>query len=224
MSRTLVTFLLDRTGSMEPIRDDTIGAFNAYLETLQEDGEDIFFSLLTFDSMSLDGGHVNRPVTEVPRLTRDTFVPRASTPLIDAAYKTIKAVEKSVAGGDTKVVICIQTDGQENASVEFDWDQLNALIKEKSEAGWQFNFMGAGIDAYEQGQRMGIAAAQTMSYDIADAEATKAAFSASAKNAQSYSKGRASDTSYTAMQKRQAGDRFDPAEPKTAIVDDITLE
>ena len=28
---TLVTFLLDRTGSMESIKDDTIGAFNAYL-------------------------------------------------------------------------------------------------------------------------------------------------------------------------------------------------
>jgi uncharacterized protein YegL len=103
MSRTLVTFLLDRTGSMEPIRDDTIGAFNAYLETLQEDGEDIFFSLLTFDSMSIDKVHVNQPVKEVARLTRESFVPRASTPLIDAAYKTIKAVEKSVGGGNAKV-------------------------------------------------------------------------------------------------------------------------
>ena len=223
MSRTLVTFLLDRTGSMEPIRDDTILAFNAYLETLQEDGEDIFFSLLTFDSMSIDKVHVNRPVKEVERLTRESFVPRASTPLIDAAYKTIKAVEKSVGGGDTKVVICIQTDGQENASTEHGWDQLNALIKEKSEAGWQFNFMGAGIDAYQQGRRMGIADAQTMSYNMVDPEATKAAFAASAEVSKSFAKGMARDTSYSAAQKKQAGDRFDPAEAKPKIVDDITL-
>jgi uncharacterized protein YegL len=223
MSRTLVTFLLDRTGSMEPIRDDTIGAFNAYLETLEEDGEDIFFSLLTFDSMSIDKVHVNRPVKEVERLTRESFVPRASTPLIDAAYKTIKAVEKSVGGGDTKVVICIQTDGQENASTEHGWDQLNVLIKEKSEAGWQFNFMGAGIDAYQQGRRMGITDAQTMSYDMGDAEMTKAAFAASASVTRSFSKGMSNDTSYSADQKRQSGDRFDPAEAKRKIVDDITL-
>jgi hypothetical protein len=97
------------------------------------------------------------------------------------------------------------------------------LIKEKSEAGWQFNFMGAGIDAYQQGQRMGITAAQTMSYDSGDAEATKAAFAASATVTRSFSKGMSKDTSYSAAQKREAGDRFDPAEPKTKIVDDITL-
>ena len=29
--RTLVTFLLDETGSMQSIKDDTIGGFNSYL-------------------------------------------------------------------------------------------------------------------------------------------------------------------------------------------------
>lgn len=239
MSKTLVTFLLDRTGSMEPIRDDTIGAFNAYLETLQEGDDPILFSLLTFDSMSVDKVHVNQPVKGIPRLTRDNYVPRASTPLIDAAYKTIKAVEKSVNGGDTKVVICIQTDGEENASREHTWDDLNALIKEKSTAGWQFNFMGAGIDAYKQGQRMGIAAASTMSYDSMNLAATKAAFEANAANTVSYSRGMSANTSYSAQQKLDAGDKFDGFKPlipsapipapkpkqatKTKIVDDIAL-
>ena len=46
---TLVTFLLDRTGSMQSIKDDTIGAFNAYLETLKKKGGGIEFSFLQFD-------------------------------------------------------------------------------------------------------------------------------------------------------------------------------
>ncbi len=54
------------------------------------------------------------------------------------------------------MVICIQTDGLENASTEHTWAELNLLIKEKAKLGWQFNFMGAGIDAYEQGRQMGI--------------------------------------------------------------------
>jgi hypothetical protein len=167
--RTLVTFLLDRTGFMEPIRDDTIGAFNAYLDNLQKDGAPIDFTFVQFDSMSIDKSCVQVPVAEVARLTRDTYQPPASTPLIDAAYKTIKAVEESLAGEPgTKAVICIQTDGQENSSVEHNWAELNALIKEKAKLGWQFNFMGVGIDAYDQGARMGIAPAATMAYDSSD--------------------------------------------------------
>ncbi len=230
MSKTLVTFLLDRTGSMEAIRDDTIGAFNAYLDTLKEDGENLYFTLIQFDSMSVDKLHVNEPIKNVPRLTRETFVPRASTPLIDAAYKTIKAVEKAVSGNPSnKVVICIQTDGQENSSTEYSWDALNALIKEKFEVCWQFNFMGAGIDAYQQASRMGISADQTVAYSK-DAAATRMAFRASAENTALYALGAVKSTAYSKKQKRDAGDKYDPdaARPQPAgqasqIVDDISL-
>jgi hypothetical protein len=230
MSKTLVTLLLDRTGSMEAIRDDTIGAFNTYLDTLKQDGESLYFTLIQFDSMSVDKLYVNEPIKDVPQLTRETFVPRASTPLIDAAYKTIKAVEKAVSGNPSnKVVICIQTDGQENSSTEYSWDALNALIKEKFEAGWQFNFMGAGIDAYQQASRMGISADQTVAYSK-DRVATQAAFSATAMNTALYAVGRAKSTAYTKKQKQAAADKYDPdgtgpreAGPASQIVDDITL-
>ena len=53
-TRTLVTFLLDRTGSMEAIRDDTIGGFNAYLDGLKGNGEaEIDFTLVQFDSIAI---------------------------------------------------------------------------------------------------------------------------------------------------------------------------
>jgi len=44
---TLVTFLLDRSGSMGQIWDETIGGFNVYLETLQKGDEAIKFTLLS---------------------------------------------------------------------------------------------------------------------------------------------------------------------------------
>jgi hypothetical protein len=130
-TRTLVTFLLDRTGSMEAIRDDTIGGFNAYLDGLKGDGEAyIEFTLIQFDSVSIDKICVAVPIAKVDKLTRETYQPRASTPLIDAAVKTINAVEASLRHDPAaKVVVCIQTDGQENSSVEHNWGELNALIK-----------------------------------------------------------------------------------------------
>ena len=229
--RTLVTFLLDRTGSMEPIRDDTIGAFNAYLEGLQNDGADIDFTFLQFDSMSIDKICVAVPVADVPRLTRETYEPRASTPLIDAAYKTIKAVEEALKPSpETKVVICFHTDGQENASIEHGWAELNLLIKEKAALGWQFNFMGVGLDAYDQGARMGIAPQATMAYDPNDPMAMRAAFAASADNASRFAAGAAPTTAYSPAQKTASGDSFFKSVVKQTkrtlkapIVDDIKL-
>lgn len=208
--KTLVTFLLDRTGSMVTVRDDTIGAFNAYLEELKKDRR-IDFSLIQFDSTSVDKLHVRVPVKEVPPLTEETFVPRDFTPLIDAGVKTIRAVEQSLKDYPyEKVVVCILTDGQENASTEYTWTELKKLVGEKREAGWQFNFMGAGIDAYDQGARMGIRAGETVSYEHLDPAATRAAFVATASNTQLYSSGVRGMTTYTEEQKTQAKDRFRP--------------
>src|SRR6516164_7611268 len=114
--RTLVTFLLDETGSMESIKDDTIGGFNSYLASLKAESTPIDFTLIKFDSRRIEKVCVAAPVSQVKGLDASSYQPGASTPLIDAAYKTIKAVEKSLNGGNPKVVICIQTDGHENAS------------------------------------------------------------------------------------------------------------
>jgi hypothetical protein len=230
-TRTLVTFLLDRTGSMEAIRDDTIGGFNAYLDGLKGNGEaKIDFTLIQFDSVSLDKICVAVPVAQVAKLTRETYQPRASTPLIDAAVKTINAVEASLLSAPAaKVVICIQTDGQENSSTEHTWGELNALVKEKSAKGWQFNFMGVGIDAYDQGARMGIAPAATMAYDHSDSAAVRAAFAGSAESTRRYVVGAAPTTAYAPEEKAAAGDRFGDVVRKVkrglkrAIVDDINL-
>lgn len=235
MTKTIVTFLLDRTGSMAQVLDDTIGAFNTYIDTLKTDGEGIEFTFLQFDSVSLDKVHVGIPICDVPALTRKTYEPRAWTPLIDASVKTIKAVDEALAkrSDAPKVVVCIQTDGDENASTQYTWEDLNKLIKEKTEAGWQFNFMGAGLDAYKQGAKMGISASNTVSYDKNDSAATRASFRATAANTSMYASGAATDTAYSMSQKTAAGDKFVPPATKTktkpqppkttSVVDDFAI-
>jgi hypothetical protein len=205
--RTLVTFLLDETGSMQSIKDDTIGGFNSYLSTLKASQETIDFTLLKFDSRRIEKVCVAVPVDEVAELDANNYQPGASTPLIDAAYKTIKAVEKSLNGSKPKVIVCIQTDGHENASTEHSWDELNALIKEKTAAGWQFNFLGTGIDAYDTGAKMGVAAMNTMSTGRS-AQHVRASYAAMADSCLAYARGEALTTEYSMAARIASGDQY----------------
>lgn len=208
---TRVTFLLDRSLSMMDCRDATIEAFNGYIAGLKSAGDRIRITLIQFDSISFDILYTSHPVVDVPLLTREVYVPRGSTPLIAAAIRAIGSADAESAGHcPCKTVVCIQTDGQENCSEGVTWEHLKSLVDTKTKAGWQFNFMGAGIDAYKQASMMGLSRLQTMSYDKGDAVATANAFMANAINTSAYAAGISRSTQYTVLQKRAAGDKYDP--------------
>ena len=80
-----VSFLLDETGSMQSIKDDTIGGFNAYLEELQKGDGETVFSLVSFNSSETTKRYVAEPVKDVKPLTDGDYRPQAMTPLIDAS-------------------------------------------------------------------------------------------------------------------------------------------
>lgn len=144
---TLVVLLLDRTGSMQSCKKETISGFNSYLDELEgkKEVEGMRFSLTQFDSESIDHLVAVEPLKKVPRLTDKTYQPRANTPLYDAMGKTIRATEKQ-AGSRYKVMFVTLTDGQENASTEWRLDRLQQLIKEKeSRDHWTFAYIGVGL-------------------------------------------------------------------------------
>jgi hypothetical protein len=217
---SLITFLLDRSYSMLKCKDATIEGFNGYVAKMQSEPDaTIDFTFLQFDDISLDKVCVAIPIADFQLLTDTTYQPRGGTPLIEAAIQTINAVAESLKKrtDDPKVVICIQTDGDENASKrDYTWDALQALVAEKQALGWQFNFLGAGINAYNQGAKMGIAEAATMSYDIGDRERTRSAFAASATRATNFVAGRAKTAEYTAHDRLNAGDIY--ASPRVATL------
>lgn len=222
---SLVTFLLDKSLSMGDCLGATIEGFNSYISKLKEEKEaEIDFTFVQFDSdlhkgpfieskASLNVLYRQTPIKDVRPLTTKTYIPRGGTPLIDAAYdvieSTIEAVSKRT--DNPRVIICIQTDGEENESRRHTWAELKALISSQKERGWEFNFMGAGIDAYHQGHLMGIAAVNTVSYGKNFAE-TSAAFNASASNQANFSAARSSNTMYSSLQKSGAGDLFDKSD------------
>src|SRR5580704_113367 len=139
--KTIVTFLLDRSGSMEAIKAETIGGFSAYLDILEREAGDLVdFTLLQFDSQSIDTLCLGAKLSEVRRLTPESYQPRAYTPLIDACFKAIKVTEDMVARrrDEPRVIVCFQTDGDENASRECSLAELRDLIERRKSEGWQF--------------------------------------------------------------------------------------
>ena len=184
-----VSFLLDETGSMHSIKEDTVGGFNEYVDTLKEDGDDIAFSLVSFNSNGAKSRYVAEPIDAVRPLTNENYRPDAMTPLIDASVKIIKATAKAVKKrkDDPLVLVVIQTDGYENCSRKHTAADLAALVREKTEAGWEFVFLGAGLDAFDAAQRAGVRIdrKKTVQYDR---DYSRAVFRETAANSREFLK------------------------------------
>ena len=160
--RTHFSVILDRTGSMESIRQDTIGGFNAFLAEQQALPSPATFTLVQFDSQDpYEVLHSFTPIGMVPPLTPATYVPRANTPLLDAIGRGINdlAARLDTLPADqrpAKVVFVIVTDGQENASREFTAAKVRAMLDERRKAGWQFVFLSADEQAIRDGTSVGV--------------------------------------------------------------------
>ncbi len=151
---THIHVILDRSGSMESIRDDTIGGFNGLVRDQQNEPGTATLTLVQFDSQDpFEIVHRFIPIQNVPELNRKTYVPRGSTPLLDALGRGINDLERAIenmgeADRPSKVLVVAITDGQENSSREFRKDQIVKMIEERSvKDHWQFGFLSADLDA-----------------------------------------------------------------------------
>ena len=65
-------------------------------------------------------------------------------------------------GGPDHVIVAVVTDGLENSSVEWSHLQVMDTVKARVAEGWDFTFLGANQDAIEEGSRIGVAAASSL--------------------------------------------------------------
>lgn len=133
--------LLDRSGSMYNTIDDTLGGFNSFIDESRIKTPDSLFSLYTF-SDTCQIVHDNVPLSSVPTLTRDTYVPFGSTSLFDAMGEIL------LKHKDGKFIII--TDGCENTSTKFHKGGIKMMIEESN---LEIVYIGADID---QATDMGI--------------------------------------------------------------------
>lgn len=166
-----IAFILDRSGSMGSVKGATISGFNEYVENLKRSDPNATLSLTLFDSEGIDSADA-RKTSEVALLDDRSYQPRANTPLWDAVGQV---VSKSQDNPDTAYLVVILTDGQENASREWDRKKLADLVKAKEATGrWTFAYLGSNQDAWAEAGKWGAHAGSTISY-AAGAHGTQSA-------------------------------------------------
>ena len=157
-----LVFVLDKSGSMWNVVEDTIGGFNSFIKRERENGKNTRVTLVLFD----DEYHIlytRKPIDEVAELTSEEYFASGCTALLDAVGRTILSLEGEVAD---KVMFVITTDGLENASVKFKRSDVKKLIEDHD---WEFLFIGADIDSYSEAATLGISSSRTANYEKSEA-------------------------------------------------------
>ena len=176
---TLIAFLLDRSGSMQSIKSDVVGGFDAFLTEQRAGDGDCRVTLAQFDDQ-YEVVYRSVPVSEVPPLVLN---PRNRTALLDSMGKLITdtAAEIAALPDDDKpgsVIIAIMTDGLETASHEWSRPAIKSLVEpQTNEFGWEFLYMGADQDAVEVGKALGVKAEQAVPYGRGKSREAMAAMS-----------------------------------------------
>jgi uncharacterized protein YegL len=162
----LINFVLDKSGSMDPIRMATIAGFNEFKNDQAREAGTALMTLTLFDTV-FDTVVTATPIGDVLDLNTDTYQPDGMTALYDAVGHTMKLTDDYVAKHHPdQVLFVIMTDGEENSSREFTRDRIFALIeKRQKSAGYDFVYLGANQDSYLAGQRMGVRSGRMLDYD-----------------------------------------------------------
>lgn len=164
--KTHICMVLDRSGSMNDCRSETVASVNNYLTEAKADAAlaDANFELMIFDKKSIDTIRDGK-VADVALLTDDDFVPRDWTPLFDAIGRGVDNLDAKLrALGTKKAVLVVVTDGQENSSRKHTHATISEVIQGRQASGWLVIFLGAGLEAASQGISLGIRAATVASF------------------------------------------------------------
>ena len=107
-------------------------------------GGKITLSLTCFDT-EFEQVYPPTPVERVKPIGPKEYTPRGMTALLDAIGLTLSPLRFPKA---EKVMVIITTDGMENSSHEWTPESVKKLIEAKEKLGWEFLFLGVGLDAF----------------------------------------------------------------------------
>jgi len=154
--------VLDRSGSMSGSRiSSAIKGINSGIESLKKDTTiDYIYTVCQFDNVI----HFPLRKEKISKVGKQNFVARGSTSLYDAIGQTIELINSDLEK-DAKVLVNIYTDGGENSSTRYSAKTIAKLIKEYSEKGFTFTFIGTKRDTDYVVRDLNIDESNTLVYD-----------------------------------------------------------
>lgn len=177
MKKVLISFIQDRSGSMQSVWEETLNGFKTYVESMQEDQKkdnevEYLFSLTTFDTL-IETPYVGKAINDVEGSELGKHGPRGMTALYDAVGKTLQAIDDDKNLTFDKAIVLIVTDGEENASREWSKEALHAAIDERIKRGnWSFTYLGTQPETWNEASSLGVGVGASAIYDAANAHAT----------------------------------------------------
>lgn len=165
---TELVFIIDKSGSMSGLENDTIGGFNSLIRKQKKESGECYVSTVLFSDRS-EVVHDRVPISEVNEMTEDDYCVHGCTALIDAiggAIKHISSVHRYIRKEDVpqRTMFVITTDGMENASRKYSSKDVKKMIRSKEKEGWEFLFIGANIDSVETAGNFGIRKDRAVNY------------------------------------------------------------
>ena len=166
---TEMVVIIDKSGSMAGMEEDTVGGFNAMIEKQKKLDGKCYVSTVLFSNRS-SVLHDRIDIQKIEPLTEREYCVGGGTALLDAiggAIHHIGNVHKYARNEDVPehTIFVITTDGMENASCEYDSERVKQMIRRQEERyGWEFIFVAANIDAVETARNIGIRRERAANY------------------------------------------------------------
>lgn len=155
--------ILDESGSMSDIYDETLKAVNEAFSGIRRNQEEFpeqrhYVSIVTFEGTGMSGVRTRRdrvPVGEIRDFTEKDYRPGGCTPLLDAMGRSLHDLECKTGEND-RVFASVITDGYENSSQEYTGKMIKALVSRLRVKGWTFAYIGANQDAVKAASELNI--------------------------------------------------------------------
>jgi len=166
---TEIVAIIDRSGSMGHMTNDVIGGMNQFIKDQRSVEGEANFSLILFDNV-INHVHERIPLKDVPLLDNNTYRVGGSTAMYDAiayAINTIGGILHNTPEDErpSKVLFCIMTDGEDNASREFTAQNVKDMVQHQTDMyAWEFIFMAANINVQEAADMIGIRGSSSFAF------------------------------------------------------------
>jgi Mg-chelatase subunit ChlD len=163
--------ILDESGSMQSIKSLIINGFNKLVQSVkgmecQFTDQEHLISMVSFNDLQNKLLHFTDPVAKLESINDKNYNPASMTPLFDAMGFSISKLKQYLEGKtDYNVLVTVLTDGEENASKEYDGTAIKAMVDELKEKNWTFTYIGADHDVEKMAAKMSINNTMTFEKD-----------------------------------------------------------